>query len=91
ADIEQATKIARAMVTEYGMSPALGTVKYGQEQGDPFSGYGAGGQASYSPETAAEIDRQIAYLLDHAHQTSYRILEQHRDYLDRLADRLLEK
>ena len=91
ADIEQATKIARAMVTEYGMSPALGTVKYGQEQGDPFSGYGAGGQASYSPETAAEIDRQIAYLLDHAHQTSDRILEQHRDYLDRLADRLLEK
>ena len=92
SDIEQATKIARAMVTEYGFSPALGTVKYGQEQGDPFAGYGgAGGSIDYSQKIAATIDEQMHYLLDKAHEQAYRILEQHRDYLDVLAEKLLEK
>ncbi|WP_288750047.1 ATP-dependent zinc metalloprotease FtsH, partial [uncultured Corynebacterium sp.] len=53
-DIEQATKIARAMVTEYGMTSSLGAVKYGQEQGDPFSGRGGGGTLEYSPAVAAK-------------------------------------
>ena len=91
ADIEQATKIARAMVTEYGMSPELGTVKFGDEQGDPFSGRGGGGSLDYSPEIAAKIDQQVSYLVDLAHQRSYEILEQNRDYLDKLAEKLLEK
>ncbi|KQB86187.1 ATP-dependent zinc metalloprotease FtsH [Corynebacterium lowii] len=91
ADIEQATKIARAMVTEYGMSPTLGTVKYGAEQGDPFSGRGGGGTLEYSPAVAAKIDEQVHYLIDKAHQKSYEILSRHRDYLDRLAEKLLEK
>ncbi|MEJ4098896.1 ATP-dependent zinc metalloprotease FtsH [Corynebacterium mastitidis] len=91
ADIEQATKIARAMVTEYGMSPALGTVKYGAEQGDPFSGRGGGGTLDYSPAVAARIDEQVQYLIDKAHRKSYEILSRHRDYLDRLAEKLLEK
>lgn len=91
ADIEQATKIARAMITEYGMSPTLGAVKYGEEQGDPFSGRGGGGTLEYSPKIAAEIDEEIRYLLDKAHEKAYRILEEHRDYLDRLAEKLLEK
>src|SRR3982075_81289 len=58
SDIEQATKIARAMVTEYGMSSKLGAVKYGQEQGDPFLGRSAGRQADYSHEVAHEIDEE---------------------------------
>ncbi|WP_018117949.1 ATP-dependent zinc metalloprotease FtsH [Corynebacterium mastitidis] len=91
ADIEQATKIARAMVTEYGMSPALGTVKYGAEQGDPFSGRGGGGTLDYSPAVAARIDEQVQYLIDKAHRKSYEILSRHREYLDRLAEKLLEK
>ncbi|MBC3185713.1 ATP-dependent zinc metalloprotease FtsH [Corynebacterium sp. zg-331] len=91
ADIEQATKIARAMVTEYGMSPALGTVKYGAEQGDPFSGRGGGGTLDYSPTVAATIDEQVHYLIDKAHQKSYEILSRYRDDLDRLAEKLLEK
>ncbi|PFG27988.1 cell division protein [Corynebacterium renale] len=90
ADIEQATKIARAMVTEYGMSP-LGTVKYGEEQGDPFAYSGGGGSLSYSPEVAAEIDKHVSHLIDLAHRRAYDILSQHRDYLDRLAEKLLEK
>ncbi|MBI8990338.1 ATP-dependent zinc metalloprotease FtsH [Corynebacterium meridianum] len=91
SDIEQATKIARAMLTEYGMSPELGTVKYGEEQGDPFSGRGAGGSLDYSPTVAATIDQQTRYLLDKAHREAYAILRDNRETLDRLAEKLLEK
>ena len=91
ADIEQATKIARAMVTDYGMSPALGTVKYGEEAGDPFMGAGRDGTLDYSPEIAAEIDRQVRSLITKAHDEAYAILRDNRDHLDRLAEKLLEK
>ena len=91
ADIEQATKIARAMVTEYGMSPTLGMVKYGTEEGDPFSGRGGGGTLEHSPEIAATIDAEVQYLLNKAHETSYSILAEYRGHLDRLAEKLLEK
>ena len=90
-DIEQATKIARAMVTEYGMTSALGAVKYGQEQGDPFSGRGSGGSLEYSPAVAAKIDEEMQLLLDEAHQVAYATLERYRDELDTLASKLLEK
>ena len=90
-DIEQATKIARAMVTEYGMTSSLGAVKYGQEQGDPFSGKGGGGSLEYSPAVAAKIDEEMQALLDEAHQVAYRTLEKYRDQLDALASALLEK
>ena len=90
-DIEQATKIARAMVTEYGMTSALGAVKYGQEQGDPFSGRGAGGSLEYSPAVAAKIDEEMQLLLDEAHKVAYATLERYRDELDTLASKLLEK
>ena len=91
SDIEQATKIARAMITEYGFSPELGTVKYGKEQGDPMSYMGGGGVLEYSDAVAAKIDQQVSYLLDSAHQHAYDILAEHRDYLDDLAEALLEK
>ena len=90
-DIEQATKIARAMVTEYGMTSALGPVKYGQEQGDPFSGRGSGGSLEYSPAVAAKIDDEMQALLDEAHKVAYSTLERYRDELDTLASQLLEK
>ncbi|AWB84664.1 ATP-dependent zinc metalloprotease FtsH [Corynebacterium liangguodongii] len=91
SDIEQATKIARSMVTEYGMSSVLGAVKYGTEQGDPFSMYGGGNQLDYSPAVAETIDREVHELIDVAHQRAYSILAENRDYLDRLAEKLLEK
>ncbi|MCG7296146.1 ATP-dependent zinc metalloprotease FtsH [Corynebacterium afermentans] len=90
-DIEQATKIARAMVTEYGMTSTLGPVKYGQEQGDPFSGRGSGGSLEYSPAVAAKIDEEMQTLLDEAHKVAYTTLERYRDELDTLASKLLEK
>ncbi|HKM25557.1 MAG TPA: cell division protein FtsH, partial [Corynebacterium sp.] len=91
ADIEQATKIARAMITEYGMSPSLGMVKYGEEQGDPFSGRPGGGVLTVSPAVAARIDDEVHLLLDAAHRTAYNILAEYRDHLDVLAEKLLEK
>ncbi|MDO5030582.1 MAG: ATP-dependent zinc metalloprotease FtsH [Corynebacterium sp.] len=91
ADIEQATKIARAMVTEYGMSPKLGPVKYGEEQGDPFVGRGGSGSLDYSPDVAAMIDEQVRLLINKAHDEAYAILKENRDTLDVLAEKLLEK
>ncbi|MCT1450764.1 ATP-dependent zinc metalloprotease FtsH [Corynebacterium sp. p3-SID1194] len=91
ADIEQATKIARGMVMEYGMSSVLGTVKYGDEDGDPFARAMGGGSLDYSPAVAETIDREVHELIDVAHQRAYSILAENRDYLDTLASKLLEK
>ncbi|PXY34265.1 cell division protein FtsH [Prauserella coralliicola] len=91
SDIEQATKIARAMVTEYGMSPRLGAVKYGQEQGDPFLGRSAGRQADYSLEVAHEIDEEVRKLIETAHTEAWQVLNTYRDVLDELVVELLDK
>ncbi|WP_161928445.1 ATP-dependent zinc metalloprotease FtsH [Gordonia crocea] len=91
SDIDQATKIARAMVTEYGMSAKLGAVRYGQEQGDPFMGRSMGAQAEYSDEVAARIDEEVRRLIEAAHNEAWAILSEHRDTLDVLASELLEK
>ncbi|GGF21302.1 ATP-dependent zinc metalloprotease FtsH [Williamsia phyllosphaerae] len=91
SDIDQATKIARAMVTEYGMSAKLGAVHYGQEQGDPFLGRSMGAQASYSTEVAAEIDDEVRRLIEAAHTEAWAILNEYRDTLDDLATQLLER
>jgi cell division protease FtsH len=90
SDIEQATKIAKAMVTEYGMSARLGAVKYGQEQGDPFLGRSAGRQADYSLEVAHEIDEEVRKLIETAHTEAYEVLNTYRDVLDDLVRELLE-
>ncbi|HKR51395.1 MAG TPA: ATP-dependent zinc metalloprotease FtsH [Pseudonocardiaceae bacterium] len=91
SDIEQATKIARAMVTEYGMSARLGAVKYGQEQGDPFLGRSAGRQAEYSLEVAHEIDEEVRALIEAAHTEAWEILNTYRDVLDELVVELLDR
>ena len=90
SDIEQATKIARAMVTEYGMSAKLGAVKYGQEQGEPFLGRSAGRQNDYSLEVAHEIDEEVRKLIEAAHTEAWDILNVHRDALDALTGELIE-
>ncbi|UEA57643.1 ATP-dependent zinc metalloprotease FtsH [Gordonia otitidis] len=91
SDIDQATKIARAMVTEYGMSAKLGAVRYGQEQGDPFLGRSMGAQSDYSAEVASEIDDEVRRLIEAAHTEAWAILSEYRDTLDILASELLEK
>ena len=91
SDIDQATKIARAMVTEYGMSAKLGAVRYGTEHGDPFLGRTMGTQADYSHEVAREIDEEVRKLIEAAHTEAWDILAEYRDVLDTLAGELLEK
>ncbi|SFM65089.1 cell division protease FtsH [Pseudonocardia ammonioxydans] len=91
SDIDQATKIARAMVTEYGMSAKLGAVRYGREQGDPFLGRSMGNQADYSLEVAHEIDEEVRKLIEAAHTEAWEILNTYRDVLDDLVLELLEK
>jgi len=91
SDIDQATKIARAMVTEYGMSAKLGAVKYGTEHGDPFLGRTMGTQSDYSHEVARDIDDEVRKLIEAAHTEAWAILTEHRDVLDVLAGELLEK
>lgn len=91
SDIEQATKIARSMVTEFGMSSKLGAVKYGSEHGDPFLGRTMGTQADYSHEVARDIDDEVRKLIEAAHTEAWEILTEYRDVLDTLAGELLEK
>ncbi len=91
SDIDQATKIARAMVTEYGMSAKLGAVKYGTEHGDPFLGRTMGTQSDYSHEVARDIDDEVRKLIEAAHTEAWAILTEYRDVLDILAGELLEK
>lgn len=91
ADIEMASNIARAMIVEYGMSPSVGPVKYGQDQGDPFSGRPGSGASAPSSEVAAQIDKDVRELMERAQMVAYEILRDNRDYLDTLAGKLLEK
>ncbi|MGH3958865.1 ATP-dependent zinc metalloprotease FtsH, partial [Mycobacterium sp.] len=91
SDIEKATQVARAMVTEFGMSSRLGAVKYGTEHGDPFLGRTMGTQPDYSHEVAREIDEEVRKLIEAAHTEAWEILTEYRDVLDTLAGELLEK
>jgi cell division protease FtsH len=91
SDIEQATKIARAMVTEYGMSARLGAERYGREHGDPFLGRTMGTQPDYSIQVATEIDEEVRKLIEAAHTEAWEILRTYRDVLDNLVFELLEK
>jgi cell division protease FtsH len=90
-DIEKATNLARAMVTQYGMSDRLGAIKLGDNAAEPFLGRDMGHQRNYSEEVAAIIDEETKKLLSTAHQEAFDILEQNRDVLDRLVLELLDK
>jgi cell division protease FtsH len=89
-DIERATKIARQMVTEYGMSDSIGPRTLGQKQGEVFLGRDWGSTPDYSDAVALEIDHEVRELIDEAHDVALDILTQNRTKLDALAARLLE-
>ena len=90
-DIEKATSLARAMVTQYGMSERLGAVKLGDNNSEPFLGRDMGHTRDYSEETAAAVDAEVKALLGQAHQEAFDILEENRDVLDALVLALLDK
>jgi len=91
SDIAQATKIARAMVTEYGMSAKLGAVKYGTGDDEPFLGRTYGHSPEYSIEVGSEIDGEVRALIEAAHTEAWAVLNDYRDVLDTLATALLER
>jgi cell division protease FtsH len=91
SDIAQATKIARAMVTEFGMSAKLGAVKYGHGDDEPFLGRTYGSGPEYSIEVGSEIDGEVRALIETAHTEAWAVLNTYRDVLDALAGALLEK
>src|SRR5680860_708118 len=90
-DIEKATALARAMVTQYGMTERLGAIKLGETQGEPFLGRDLGHTRNYSEDVAAIVDEETKKLLATAHQEAFDILEENRDVLDSLVLALMEK
>lgn len=87
-DIQSATRIARKMVTEWGMSEEIGTVYYGNG-GEVFVGRDYGQVQPYSEGTSQKIDQEVKKLLDEAHKTAYDILVGKKDVLDNMARVLL--
>ncbi len=89
-DLERATKLARKMVTEYGMSEKLGPLTFGRKEELVFLGREIGEQRNYSEEVARAIDEEIRRLISEAHEKAKSILTQHKDTLIRLAKKLIE-
>ncbi len=90
-DIEKATGLARAMVTQYGMTETLGAIKLGDSTSEPFLGRDMGHQRDYSEDVAAKVDAEVKNFIAAAHQEAFDILEENRDVLDALVLALLDR
>jgi cell division protease FtsH len=89
-DLEQVTRMARAMVTRLGMSPQLGAMVYGQKEELIFLGREISEQRDYSEAIAEVIDREVRKLVDEAYGQANKLLKKHRQRLDQVAAKLLE-
>lgn len=91
-DLERVTRIARSMVCAYGMSSKLGTLSYGgNHHSSHFLGRDLWEQKEYSEDTAKDIDEEVRNLVQQAYQKAKSLLIEHRDKMDKIAQRLLEK
>ncbi|MDP9445109.1 MAG: ATP-dependent zinc metalloprotease FtsH, partial [Actinomycetota bacterium] len=90
-DIDKATSLARAMVTQYGMTERLGAIKFGESNSEPFLGRDLGHTRNYSEDVAAIVDAEVKALITNAHQEAFDILTENREVLDNLVLSLLEK
>ena len=90
-DLEQATKLARRMVTEYGMSEKLGPRTFGKREELIFLGKEIAEQRDYSEKIALQIDEEVHQLIEEAYQTAQDILKKYRPNLDRLAEELITR
>ncbi len=89
-DLKRVTEMARRMVSEFGMSDAIGPLNFGDNERQPFLGYSLSQGRSYSEETAARIDAEVRRLVEDTHQRTLKLLRDNSDKLDMLARELLE-
>ena len=90
-DLERVTKLAKAMVTRFGMSDTIGPMKLQQGDSNPFMGMEFGEQRTYSEDVARKIDMEVRRIVENAHAKARHILTTNRDKLNLIAETLLEK
>ena len=90
-DFKTATKLARRMVTTYGMSEKLGVVNYDNDDDEVFIGRDLAHSRKISEETANEIDEEVRSIIDACHEKARKLIAEHKDVLERTAQLLLEK
>jgi len=90
-DLQQVARVARQMVTRFGMSDRLGPVALGRAQGGMFLGRDIAAERDFSEDTAAAIDEEVSLLVDEAYKRAKGVLKANRPVLDELADMLVEK
>ena len=91
-DIQRATQLVRSMITEYGMSPELGTIAYGEGQNHQiFLGRDFNNQRNYSEEVAAAIDKEVRKYIEEAYEACRQIINDNLDKLHAIAEALIEK
>ncbi|RAM48773.1 MAG: cell division protein FtsH [Hapalosiphonaceae cyanobacterium JJU2] len=90
-DLQQVARVARQMVTRFGMSEKLGPVALGRQQGNMFLGRDIMSERDFSEETAAAVDEEVRQLVDSAYARAKKVLTDNRHVLDQLAEMLVEK
>ena len=90
-DIKQATAMARAMVTKFGMSDSLGLIHYGDDGDEVFIGKDLAHTRGYGEEVATKIDQEVKRIIDEAYQEAKRIIADNEDVLHKSAKLLIEK
>ena len=90
-DLQQVARVARQMVTRFGMSDRLGPVALGRQQGNMFLGRDIASERDFSEETAATIDDEVRSLVDEAYKRAKEVLTGNRHILDKLAEMLVDK
>lgn len=90
-DIKQATQMARAMVTQYGMSEKVGMIQYGGDEDEVFIGRDFGHTKNYADQTAALIDSEVKRIIDEAYEKAKELLSQNEEVLHKCADLLIER
>ena len=90
-DLQQVARVARQMVTRFGMSEVLGPVALGRQQGNMFLGRDIASERDFSEQTASSIDAEVSKLVEQAYKRAKTVLQENRAILDRLASMLVEK
>ena len=91
SDLEKITKMARAMVTRFGMNDSLGPLTYGRKEELVFLGKEIGEQRDYSEAVAHQIDEEVRQIIMRAYDRAKTVIEEHREQMDRIVNYLMER